>query len=279
MKKISIMIVAVVSILGAVFCAVSDVYSENAETPIVLSQDLVLTKILPDHFLVTHKFPWGGNSLVVKVSPGDIVFVDTPYEDSATQLVVEWIRDSFGEVNITEINTGFHWDNLGGNGYLLSQQIPVYGSDVTVKLLEERAELTRAKTLELLNNPKHKRFYEVHKAQKFHAPDRIFPLQDGLQLSFGEEQIEVYFPGPSHSPDNLVVYFPKSQVLFGGCMVKSLKSKTLGFIEDADLAEWPKSVRKVLERYPEAQIVIPGHGGYGDKQLLEHTLELLGSQS
>jgi beta-lactamase class D len=278
-KITSSIVVIVIGIVGLVFCDASTVYTQNTGKPITLSQDLVLTEIEDDLFLVTHSFPWPGNSLVVKVSPTDVVFVDTPYEDTATQLVIEWIRTTFGQVNIIEINTGFHSDNLGGNGYLLSQQIPVYGADLTVQLLKERAEHTRAQTLDMLKAPKHQRFYEAYKTQEFHAPDHVFSIHEGLQLSLGEEQIDVFFPGPSHSPDNLVVYFPKRQVLFGGCMIKSLASKNLGFTGDADLQEWPKSVQKVLERYPDARIVVPGHGKYGDKQLLHHTLALLEPQA
>ena len=29
---------------------------------------------------------------------------------------------------------------------------------------------------------------------------------------------------------------------------------------DADLAEWPTSVERIQKHYPEAEVVIPGHG-------------------
>ncbi|MCG8482478.1 MAG: hypothetical protein MJA31_04145, partial [Clostridia bacterium] len=78
-----------------------------------------------------------------------------------------------------------------------------------------------------------------------------------------------------HSPDNLVIYFPQKRILFGGCMVKSLQSKNLGNTADADLDEWPKSIKRVLERYQEdADIVVPGHGKCGSIDLLSHTIEL-----
>ena len=249
--------------------------AQNTQQHIELSQDLYIMQIEEDTFVVTHSFPWPGNSLLVRVSPSDVVFVDTPYENTATKLVIEWIRGHFGQVNIVGINTGFHVDNLGGNAYLLSQHIPVYGSDVTVQLVRERGEQSRAQILEWLKAPKHKRFYEAHQHLEFTVPDRVFNIHDGLQLPLGNEHIEVYFPGPSHSSDNVVVYFPTRKVLFGGCMIKSLESKNLGFTGDADLAEWPKSVRKVLEKYKDSKIVVPGHGKYGDIRLLHHTLQLL----
>jgi hypothetical protein len=38
----------------------------------------------------------------------------------------------------------------------------------------------------------------------------------------------VFFPGAAHSADNVVVYFPKKRLLFGGCMIKP---KELGYLE------------------------------------------------
>ena len=48
------------------------------------------------------------------------------------------MKNSFGEVNLIGINTGFHVDNLGGNEFLLSRGIAVYGSNLTAKLIAKR---------------------------------------------------------------------------------------------------------------------------------------------
>lgn len=87
--------------------------------------------------------------------------------------------------------------------------------------------------------------------------------------------IEVFYPGEGHSPDNIVVWLPEYKVLFGGCLVKELDSKGLGNTTDANLEQWPISINKVLEKYPDAEVVIPGHGNWGGIELIEHTLELL----
>jgi metallo-beta-lactamase class B len=64
-------------------------------------------------------------------------------------------------------------------------------------------------------------------------------------------------------------------VLFGGCLVKSEESSDLGFVGDADLAHWPVAIEAVRARYPDAAIVVPGHGAPGTRRALERTLELL----
>ena len=72
--------------------------------------------------------------------------------------------------------------------------------------------------------------------------------------------VELFYPGAAHSTDNLVVYVPSANVLYGGCAVHELSSTSAGNVADADLAEWPTSVERIQKHYPEAEVVIPGHG-------------------
>ena len=57
-------------------------------------------------------------------------------------------------------------------------------------------------------------------------------------------------------------------------MVRARNARNLGNITEADLDSWPKTLRKVKEAYSEAKIVVPGHGGHGGVELIEHTIEL-----
>ena len=93
----------------------------------------------------------------------------------------------------------------------------------------------------------------------------------GKEFEWVPNQIEVFYPGPGHSVDNVVVYIPQQQLLFGGCFVKE---QSLGNLEDADIDRWPESAQHLLDRYQDARIVIPGHGPYSDTRLLQSTLEL-----
>jgi metallo-beta-lactamase class B len=54
-----------------------------------------------------------------------------------------------------------------------------------------------------------------------------------------------------------------------------MKSTGLGNVADADVKAWPKTLKRVLDNYPNAKIIIPGHGQFGDLSLIKHTLELL----
>jgi len=249
------------------------------EKRIVLGEDLCVTEIEKDIFIVTHSFPWPSNSLLIHASNSDCILVNTLCDNQGAKLLVDWMKDSFGEVNLVAINTGFHVDNLGGNEFLLSKGITVYGSDVTAKLITERGQTEKSRLLEGFKSPENKKYYDAYKNLNFVPPNRVFDINKGLQLKVAGEDVNVFYPGPSHTIDNVVVYFSKRKILFGGCMIKSLDSENLGYTADADLKEWPKAAGKVLEKYSEARIVIPGHGNWGDIQLVKHTIQLLNKET
>lgn len=238
-----------------------------------ISEDLYVRMVQEGVFIITHSFPWPGNSMIVEMENSDLVLVDTPYTPEATAEVLEWVDSQIGEQRITAINTGFHYDNLGGNGYLIEQGIPIYGSQLTVRLLEERGEEMRAMTLDWLQAPRYQRYYDAHEVLAYVAPTHLFELDKGLQLQFGDEIVQVYYPGPSHSPDNVVVYFPSRKILFGTCMI--IGWEEVGNTADADLEIWPESVRD-LARF-DFDVLVPGHSDRLDPGLLEHTIDLLTS--
>jgi metallo-beta-lactamase class B len=238
---------------------------------IVLSEELYLRQIRKDVFVATHVFPWPANSLIVEMANSDLVLVGTPYTPAAMTEVLAWMAEHFGKRKIVAINTGYHVDNLGGNSILIEQGIPVYGSDLTAQLLRERGEQTRQVILEMLKGAANERYYKTHAEIPYVAPTQLFPIAQGLTLSFGDEQVEIYYPGPSQAPDKVVVYFPSKRVLFGSCMI--LGGDQVGNTSDADLENWPEAVRK-LKQF-DAEVVVPGHGDRLDAALIEHTIALL----
>ena len=58
-------------------------------------------------------------------------------------------------------------------------------------------------------------------------------------------------------------------------MVKDIHSNGIGNLSDAKLEEWYPTIQKVITKFFDVKIVIPGHGQIGGKELLEHTSRLL----
>lgn len=187
------------------------------------------------------------NGLVV-IDNKKAFIVDTPWSEKDTMELVKWIEDK-NLVLIGSISTHSHEDRTAGIKWLNERSIPTYASSLTNELLKKDNKET---TKEWLEEPE-------------------IMLADGL--------IEAFYPGGGHTIDNIVVWLPKSQILFGGCFVRSLDSTGLGYTGEADLKNWSSSVDNVLSRYPKIKIVVPGHGKVGEFSLLTHTKKLASSTS
>jgi metallo-beta-lactamase class B len=190
--------------------------------------------------------PLSANGLLVEIGDG-FLLVDTPYDDDQTRRLLAWARDIAHRPVRRAIVTHAHEDRMGGIGVLHAADISVRALDLTVKLAEQH---------------------------HWTLPDVVLPRP---QLPVRDTAgFEVFFPGSAHSPDNIVLWFPGEKLLFGGCMVKSGDAVDLGNIVDADLKHWPHAVRTLVMRYPLAKTIVPGHGAPGGRELLSHTLSLLG---
>nr|MBP7613653.1 hypothetical protein [Paludibacter sp.] len=96
-----------------------------------------------------------------------------------------------------------------------------------------------------------------------------------LILKIGGTSIINYYPGEGHTRDNIVSYIPATKVLFGGCIIKALGSGK-GNLAEANVTTWAQSVRNVKQKFPNAVIIIPGHGAYGPHPLLDYTIKMFG---
>lgn len=240
-----------------------------------ITESLTIRKLLPEIYLVTHSFPWPANSLFIRANSDSCFLIDTPWENGGTQELMAWIDSVFESPHLIVLNTHFHRDNLGGNGFLLSRNIPIYGSSLTVRLLENSLSNIQSNTAAWLDSTAFKHHFDIFTKTELRPPDHCFDISKGILFRYTDMTIEVFYPGPAHTVDNIIVYLPEHHVLFGGCMVKSLSSRTLGFTGDADLESWPSSLENLLRTYPDAKLVVPGHGRPGGLDLIRHTLDLL----
>ena len=182
---------------------------------------------------------------VIVVTTDGIVMIDTPWNNQQTKELLKLTKDVFNRETNLAIITHAHEDRIGGIDTLIENEIEARSTSLTAE--------------------------EAHK-YGFKRPQPS--LDNDPTILIGEVAIEVFYPGEGHTIDNITIWFPQYKILFGGCLIKALESKDLGNVEDANLQQWPYSVRNVLEKYSEAEVVIPGHGKWGNLDLVKHTLEL-----
>lgn len=227
------------------------VFSQSSYKTIKVSPDIELLK-LSEHAYVHvsyaeltkfGKFPSNG---LILVNGEEAFLFDTPVTDSLTKVLVAWMRDSLKVKIIGFMPNHWHSDCMGGLGYLKSLGINSYANQMTI---------------------------DIANSKKLPIPAHGF--KDSLQLMLGDKTILCYYLGAAHSLDNIVVWIPSERILFAGCMAKSMDAKTLGNIADGDIVTYPKTIDKVMKKFPDAKIVVPGHGAVGGLELLLHTKELL----
>jgi metallo-beta-lactamase class B len=189
----------------------------------------------------------GANGLLL-VDNKKAIIVNTPWNNQLTKQLHQYLTSKGISLDHAVI-THWHDDCLGGLGYLQQQFI-----------LSTSSQRTYDASL------KHK------------LPVAFIRFKDTLTFNFEGQSIQCFYPGAGHTADNIVVYLPKKNVLYGGCIIKDMASNTLGNTGDAVLADWPASVANIRRKYANAAIVVPGHGQWGNLSLLDHTLKLLNSK-
>jgi metallo-beta-lactamase class B len=232
-------------------CLTVFAYARDSYLHIKVSDDIEIIK-LSDHVFVHVSYAQMGdygrvpsNGMIFVVGSQALLF-DTPVTDSLTKDLVNWICDSLKVRIVGFVPNHWHVDCMGGLRYIHKIGIPSYANELTRVIAESK---------------------------KLPVPEGGFT--DSLVLHLGDRIAVCRYYGRAHTADNIVTWIPSEQILFGGCMVKEMKSTSLGNIADADLAAWPGTIRRVIAAYPSARVVIPGHGAVGGTELLNHTLELM----
>ena len=172
--------------------------------------------------------------------------IDTPMDNDKTKRLTNYLKESMS-VDLVKLIIGhFHDDCMGGLGYLQSIGIESIANAMTIE-----------------------------KCKEIGLPVPSTSFTDSLSFDFNGEQIECRYFGAGHSFDNITVWITSEEILFGGCLIKSIDSNGLGNLSDAVVNDWDMTVEKVLKEYPEIKTVIPGHGDFGGIELLTHTIELV----
>jgi len=187
---------------------------------------------------------FASNGLIL-VNGREAFLFDTPVTDSLTMNLVSWLNDTMKLKVVGFVPNHWHNDCMGGLRFLQNQKIESYANQMTI-------DIARSKNL----------------------PVPAHGFKDSLLLQLADIQIKCYYLGAAHSLDNIVVWIPSERILFAGCMVKSLNSNDLGNTADGDLIVYPETIDKVISKFPDAKIVIPGHGQFGGMDLIRHTREL-----
>jgi len=239
-----------ISLFSILFLSCS-AQNKDLFTPIIAyqSDDLIITQISENtfehtSFLQTQDFgKVPCNGLIVTNANEAIVF-DATDNDKSSEELINWVEETLNCKINAIIATHFHDDCLGGLNAFHENDISSYAYFKTI---------------------------EIAKDNNLVIPKNGF--KDSLNLRVGSEKVIAKFFGEGHTKDNIVGYFPAENILFGGCLIKEVNAGK-GNLEDANEADWSNTVEKVKKEYPNVKLIVPGHGEYGNKELLDYTINL-----
>jgi len=181
------------------------------------------------------------------VTPAGVVVIDALGSPAlATRLVAE-IRKVTPQPITHVIVTHYHADHI-------------YGLQ-TFKALGARIVAHQAARIYLHSDAARLRL-EVSReelAPWVNADTRLVEADEWLSgdktLTVGGVEFQLRSVGPSHTPEDLVIYLPKEKVLFAGDLV--FRSR-IPYVGQADSRHWIESLEKLLTF--DATVIVPGHG-------------------
>ena len=172
------------------------------------------------------------NGLFAPLPGGGVLLVDTAWDDAQTEKLLDFAARRLGGVREAVV-THAHADRTGGVGALRRHGVRPLGLDLTA---------------------------EKARAEGSPVPDVALGTRN--RLLSDPRGFEVFYPGPGHTLDNVVVAFPAARLLAGGCLVKAADGGE-GYMGEAFPPDWSAAVGVLRQRYAGYSLVIPGHGAPG----------------
>lgn len=184
------------------------------------------------------------NGMYLLTNNGVVLF-DTPWDTTQFQPLLDSIKLKHNKNVTLCIATHWHSDRTDGLEYYKQQGIKTYTTLLTDKLSKEN---------------------KKKRAEFLMTKDTVFNID---QYSF-----EVYYPGEGHTVDNIVVWFNKEKILYGGCLIKGAAAENLGYLGDANTAEYESTLKKVKKKCPNPKFIIVSHHDWNNVNSLNHSIKL-----
>jgi metallo-beta-lactamase class B len=188
------------------------------------------------------KVPANGMYLVTN---NGVVMFDTPWDTTQFQPLLDTIKLRHNKNVILAFATHWHSDKTAGLEYYKQQGIKTY----TTALTDELSKINNKKRAEFLM-----------------TKDTVFNV--------GQYSFETYYPGQGHTIDNIVIWFKKEKILYGGCLIKGADAESLGYLGDANVNEYAATLKKVQKKCRKPKFIIIAHSDWNNINSLRHSIKM-----
>lgn len=182
------------------------------------------------------------NGMYLVTSDGVVMF-DTPWDTTQFQSLLDSIKLKHNKNMILCFATHWHSDKTAGLEYYRQQGIKTYTTVLTDELSKK-------------NNKKRAQFLMAH--------DTVFNV--------GQYSFETYYPGPGHTEDNIVIWFEKEKILYGGCLIKGADDEDLGYLGDGNATKYAATLKKVQKKCQNPKFIVIAHSDWKNINSLKHSL-------
>ncbi|MBN2086741.1 subclass B2 metallo-beta-lactamase [Candidatus Peregrinibacteria bacterium] len=208
---------------------------------------------------VTEDSYYSKENSVVYIGSQNVTVIGATWTPETAKLLANEIAKVTKKPITEVINTNYHPDRAGGNLYWNSIGSKIVSTQMTFNLL--KSEWDKVVEWTRKGIPSYPKITLFLPTEIYHED---FELQNG--------RIKVFYLGPSHTSDGVFVYFPKEEVLYGGCILK----EKIGNLDFANVSEYPKTLNKLQEKKLNIKTIIAGHWSpIHGPELIDQYLEML----
>lgn len=179
------------------------------------------------------------------VTNNGVVLFDTPWDTTQFQPLLDSIKSKHNKIAVLCVATHWHSDKTAGLEYYRQQGIKTFTTVLTDELCQK-------------NNKK--------RAEFLMTKDTVFRV--------GQYAFETYYPGEGHTADNIVIWFEKEKILYGGCLIKGVDDENLGYLGDANVTEYASTLKKVQKKCRKPKFIIVAHSDWKNNNSLKHSIRM-----
>lgn len=199
-----------------------------------------------------------GGNVTASIGPDGVLLIDDGLEEMAPKLAQQIAELGGGSPRMI-LNTHFHYDHSGGNGYFS-------GHAVVIATPQVRARLDSIQHLWGVDHP----------AQPANSLPKI-TYQGSVAISFNGETVTIRPYAHAHTDGDSVAFFESSRVVSMGDLYFSGMFPIFHPEHDGGIDGMIAAVRAVLDLVPPDARVVPGHGPLATRDDLAAYLEMLES--
>jgi metallo-beta-lactamase class B len=225
----------------ALTISITNVFGQSADPK------LKITHLTGDFYIYTTYNTYDGSQVPANgmhlVSTDGVVMFDTPWDTTQFQPLLDSIRSRHHKDVVMAFATHWHSDKTAGLEYYRKLGIKTF----TTNLTDRFSQKNNMKRAEFLMNK-----------------DTVFTA--------GQYSFETYYPGEGHTADNIVIWFSKERILYGGCLIKGASDESLGYLGDANVTAYAYTLKNVQNKCRNPKFIIVAHSDWKNINSLRHSI-------